>query len=105
MAGTLVPTLILPVMLIAFLVLRIGMRVPFPLERGLVFPLALVPALWGLWNVLWEWSRDRTHLPLGVHGAFLPLVMIPAGAAMATCGGLLALGTSSATWFSAITLP
>ena len=101
MAGTLVPTLVLPLLLIAFIVLRIVMQVSFPIERGLIFPMALVPALWGVWNVLWELSHERTRLPVGVHGAFLPLLMMPVGAAIATQGGLLKLGPNSATWFNA----
>lgn len=105
MAGTLVPTLILPLLLIAFLVLRVGMQVSFPIERGLVFPMALVPALWGVWNILWEWSHERTHLPVGVHGAFLPLLMVPVGALIATHGGVLTLGPTSVTWFNAVSLP
>lgn len=105
MAGTLVPTLVLPLLLTAFLVLRVGMQVSFPIERGLIFPMALVPALWGLWNILWEWSRERTHLPVGLHGAFLPLLMVPVGALIATHAGVLTLGASSVTWFNAVTVP
>jgi hypothetical protein len=105
MAGTLVPTLVLPLLLVAFIVLRFGMQVSFPIERGLVFPMALVPALWGLWNILWEWTRDRTHLPVGVHGAFLPLLMMPVGAVIATQGGVLTLGANSVMWFNAVTVP
>jgi hypothetical protein len=105
MAGTLVPTLVLPLLLVAFLVLRVGMQVSFPVERGLVFPMALVPALWGVWNILWEWSRDRTRLPVGVHGAFLPLLLMPAGVISASYGGVLTLGASSVTWFNAVTIP
>lgn len=105
MAGILVPTLVLPLLLIAFIVLRFGMQITFPIERGLVFPMALVPALWGLWSVLWQWSRERTRLPLGVHGALLPLLMVPAGAIIATQAGVLVLTASSVTWFNALTLP
>ena len=72
LAGILVPTLVLPLLLIAFIVLRLGMKISFPIERGLVFPMALVPGLWGAWNMLWQWSHERTHLPVGVHGAFCP---------------------------------
>jgi hypothetical protein len=104
MAGILVPTLVLPLILIAFLVLRFGMQVTFPIERGLVFPMALVPAIWGLWSMLWQWSHERTHLPLGVHGALLPLLMVPAGALIATQVGVLVLAASSVTWFNALTL-
>jgi len=105
MAGILVPTLVLPLLLIAFIVLRFGMQVTFPIERGLVFPMALVPGLWGLWSMLWQWSRERTHLPLGVHGALLPLLMMPAGAFIAAHAGVLVLAADSVTWFNALTLP
>ena len=105
MAGTLVPTLVLPLLLTAFIILRLGMQVAVPIERGLVFPMALVPALWGVWNVIWEWSHERTHFPLGVHGAILPLLMMPVGATIATKSGLLTLGATAVTWFNAITLP
>ena len=105
MAGTLVPTLVLPLLLSAFIVLRIGLQVSIPIERALIFPMALVPALWGLWNILWEWSHQRSRLPLGVHGALLPLVLVPLGATFATEGGLLKLSASSATWFGAVSVP
>ena len=105
MAGTLVPTLVLPLLLGAFLVLRVGMQVSFPIERGLIFPMALVPALWGVWNILWQCSRERTHLPVGVHGAFLPPLMVPLGALIATRGGVLSVGVTAVTWFNAITVP
>ncbi|HEY2468598.1 MAG TPA: hypothetical protein VGI45_12275 [Terracidiphilus sp.] len=105
MAGTLVPTLLLPLLLVVFIVLRLEMQISFPIERGLVFPMALVPGLWGVWNVLWEWSHERTHLPVGVHGAILPPLMMPVGALIATHGGLLRLGATSVTWFNAVTVP
>jgi hypothetical protein len=105
MAGTLVPTLVLPLLLAAFLVLRVGLQVSFPIERGLIFPMALVPALWGLWNILWQYSRERTHLPVGVHGAFLPPLMVPLGALIANHGGVLTLGARTVTWFNAVTVP
>ena len=105
MAGTLVPTLVLPLLLAAFLVLRVGMQVSFPIERGLIFPMALVPALWGVWSILWQWSREYTHLPLGVHGAFLPPLMLPAGALLAMHAGVLTLGSASVTWFNSVTVP
>lgn len=105
MAGILVPTLVLPLLLIAFVVLRLGMKISFPIERGLVFPMALVPALWGAWSMLWQWTRERTHLPLGLHGALLPLLMMPLGGLIATHVGVLELAATSVTWFNAITVP
>ena len=55
--------------------------------------------------MLWEWSHERTHLPVAVHGAFLPLLMVPAGAFIGTHAGVLVLAARSVTWFDAITLP
>jgi len=105
LAGILVPTLVLPLLLVVFIILRLGMKITFPIERGLVFPMALVPALWGVWSMLWQWMRERTHLPLGLHGALLPLLMMPVGGFIATHAGVLVLAATSVTWFNAITVP
>lgn len=105
LAGAFVPTLVLPLMLAGFIVARLGLQVPFPIERGLVFPMALVPCLWALWNMLWLGSNGRTHLSLGLHGALLPLLLMPAGAAAASCLGLLQVGARGATWFHALFVP
>jgi hypothetical protein len=58
-----------------------------------------------VWKILWEWYRDRKHRPLGAHVAFLPLLMMPVGALIATHGGVLTLGASYVTWFNAVTVP
>jgi len=105
LAGAFVPTLLLPLMLTAFILLRLVFQVGFPIERGLVFPMALVPCLWALWNMLWLGSHERTHLPVGLHGALLPLLLMPAGATMATCLGILAIGTHGVTWFQNVYVP
>jgi hypothetical protein len=105
LAGAFVPTLLLPLMLIGFIVFRLGLQIPFPIERGLVFPMALVPSLWALWNMLWISSHTRTHLPIGLHGALLPFILLPAGASIATCLGILVLGQHGVTWFHSINVP
>jgi hypothetical protein len=102
LAGIFVPTLVLPVMLTVFIVVRIVFKAPVPVEQALIFPMAVVPSLFGLWNMLWLGSHTRTHLPIGVHGALLPLLMMPAGALTASCLGVLALGTHGVTWFHAL---
>jgi hypothetical protein len=99
LAGAFVPTLILPLLLVVFIVVRLVLQVPIAIERGLVFPMALVPSLWALWNMLWLASHARTHLPLGLHGALLPLLLMPAGATAATCLGILAIGQHGVIWF------
>jgi len=52
---------------------------PVPIERVIVFPMAVVPNLWGLWNILFLASHKRLHLPLGLHGALLPFLLAPLG--------------------------
>jgi hypothetical protein len=105
LAGLLVPNLMLPVMLAVFIVIRLVLQAPFPIERGLVFPMALVPVLWGLWSMLWLKSHQQTHLPLGVHGALLPFVLLPCGTEIARHLGVLTLGASEVTWFAAVHVP
>jgi hypothetical protein len=105
LAGAFVPTLGLPLMLAGFVVLRLGLQFPVPIERGLVFPLALVPCLWALWNMLWLATQRRTHLPIGLHGALLPFLLMPGGAVLATCLGLLDLSSHGASWFQAVHVP
>jgi hypothetical protein len=105
LAGAFVPTLVLPLMLSGFIVARLVLHFPFPIERGLVFPMALVPCLWALWNVLWLGTHTQTHLPIGLHGACLPLLLVPAGAILASCLGILDLGAPGVTWFHALYVP
>lgn len=54
-----------------------------PLERAFLFPMALVPNAWGLWNMLHLALRDRLRIPLGVFGALLVLPLVPLGVALA----------------------
>ena len=77
MAGVTVPTVLVILMLACFVVLRFGYNVAIPNERFLVFPLAIVPGLWGLWNMLYIVVRKRWRIPLGLHGALVPLVAGP----------------------------
>jgi hypothetical protein len=99
LAGAFFPTLGLPVMLTGYIVVRFVLHIQFPMERGLVFPMALVPTTWALWNMLWLWSHARTNLSLAVHGMLLPFLLLPAGAVIASCLGILQLGSSGVTWF------
>ena len=105
LAGAFVPTLILPLILCAYVVFRLALQFPFPFERGLVFPMGLVPLLWALWNMLWLGSRSRTRLPIGLHGALLPLLLVPSGATLATCLGIFSLGSGGVTWFDSVHVP
>jgi hypothetical protein len=105
LAGVFVTTLVLPLVLTVFIVVRLVLQLPIPIERGLIFPMALVPAAWGLWNMLWLASHERTHLAVGAHGAIFPFVLVPSGALVARCLGVLTLGPTSVTWFNACSVP
>jgi hypothetical protein len=105
MAGIFAPSLFLLVVLTAFVVSRLVFQVPIPIERVIVFPMALVPNLFGLWNVLYVWLRPRRHLPIGFHGALLPIIMAPLGSLGGCWLGFLTIGTHGITWFQGVTLP
>jgi len=77
MAGVVVPTVFLLFVFAVFCVVRLAYNPDLPLERVLVFPLALVPAIWGGWNMVYVALRGRRRLPLGLHGALVPAVLAP----------------------------
>jgi hypothetical protein len=79
MAGIVVPTIVLVLGVTAFCIAKSVYNFPAPLERLMIFPMAVVPNLWGLWNMLFIASHSRTHLPLGFHGALLPFILGPLG--------------------------
>ena len=54
-----------------------------PLDRAIVFPMAVVPNIWGLWNMLHLALRARVRWSIGAHGAILPLLLMPLGYALA----------------------
>jgi hypothetical protein len=74
-----VPTPLLLVALTLFSIARFVYNIPVPVERVIVFPMAIIPNLFGVWNMLHLASRSRTQLPLGIHGAILPFILAPAG--------------------------
>ena len=88
MAGIVGPTLFLLVVMTIDAWHRFYFEVPNqfviplaarPLERALLFPMAIVPNVWGIWNMLHLALRSRVRLPLGVHGAILVLLLFPGG--------------------------
>lgn len=79
MAGIVVPTIFLLVVATVFTIGRYVYNVPIPIERVIVFPMAVVPNLWGLWNVLFVALRSRMQWSIGLHGALLPILLAPLG--------------------------
>lgn len=91
MAGIAVPTMFLLVVMTIFAYHRYYFEVSSqfvlglparPLERAIVFPMAVVPNAWGLWNMLRLALGPRSRLPIGAHGALLVLILMPAGVAL-----------------------
>lgn len=105
MAGIAVPTMMLVVVLSGFLIARYTFQIPIPIERAIVFPMALVPNIFGLWNIFYLWLRPRRHLPLGFHGALLPFILAPTGFLLATHFGFLAATSSGLVWFQEVAVP
>ena len=81
MAGIAVPTPLLLVIMTAYTVFRLIYHFPVPLERFIVFPMAVVPNAWGFWNVLFVAWRRHLPLSIGLHGALLPILLLPLGLA------------------------
>jgi len=79
LAGIAVPTVFLLVAMIAYTIVRYVYNVPIAIERVIVFPMAAVPNAWGLWNVLYRAFLAPRHLPVGMFGGALPLLLAPCG--------------------------
>ena len=105
MAGIVAPTVILLLVLAVFCFVRLALQVPVPIERVIIFPMALVPNLFGLWNMFYLWLRPRRYLPIGLHGALLPFVLAPCGFALAHTLGFLALGSRGIVGFEQCVIP
>ena len=102
MAAIAVPTPILLVALTIFAIVRFACGVPVPVERVIIFPMAIVPNLFGVWNMLHLASRSRTRLPLGIHGAILPFILAPAGFFLARALGVLQATSHSLVYFGLV---
>src|SRR5690349_5628015 len=93
MAGVAVPTCMLILILTVYAYNRFYFEVSSqfvvplpgaPLDRAIVFPMAVVPNMWGWWNMLYLALRARVTWSIGVHGALLPLILMPLGVALAS---------------------
>jgi hypothetical protein len=83
LAGIAMPTMFMLIVLTFFIVARFVYNMPVAIERLLVFPMAVVPNLWGVWNVLRVRLDSRHRLPLGIHGATLVVLLAPVGLTVA----------------------
>jgi hypothetical protein len=83
MAGAFVPNIIVVLGFLVFVISRYGVGAELPIERFIVFPLAIVPTVWGLWNIVYVAALSQRHFPIGVFGALLPLLLMPGGVFLA----------------------
>ena len=105
MAGIAAPTAYLLVILTTFAFARFVYDVPVPIERVIVFPMALVPNLFGAWNMLYVGLGSGRRLSIGAHGALLPFVIIPLGLTLGTALGVITIDRNGVLAFQAVTLP
>ena len=105
MAGIVVPTIVLLILLTGFVIARFGYQVPIPIERAMIFPMGIVPSVFGLWNMFYLWLHPRRHLPIGVHGAVLPFILAPGGFLLGKCLDILTAGPDGLVYFHAFTIP
>ena len=66
-----------------YAIVRFICVVPTPIERLIVFPMAVVPNVWGVWNVIYRASNAHRHVSLSIFGGALPLLLAPCGYAVA----------------------
>jgi len=74
MAGITIPTVLLVLFVSVFTVARHSFNELVPFERLIVFPLAIVPNLWGLWNMAYVRLSKSRYMSIGFHGALLTFV-------------------------------
>jgi hypothetical protein len=103
MAGIVVPTVFLLVAMTGFTLARFVYNVPIPIERVIVFPMAVVPNLWGAWNML-RVAAGGDRWPIGLHGALLPLLLIPLGLLLARAFAIDVITPSLAAMFAPLAL-
>jgi hypothetical protein len=105
MAGIVAPTAFLLVVMTAFTLARFVFDVPVPIERVIVFPMALIPNLFGVWNVLYVSLRSRSRLSIGAHGALLPFVLMPLGLTLGRALGVITIDHDGIQALHAVRLP
>jgi hypothetical protein len=100
MAGITIPTAFLLVILLVFVTVHWFHQQPLPIDRMLVFPMAIAPNLWGAWNIVYVALRGRRHWPLGLHGLLLAVLIGPLGWTIALSIGVpkIALETAAAAF-------
>ena len=66
MAGTTVPNVVIVMLVIAVSIARFVWKLPYPIEQIVIFPVAAVPNLFGIWNIIYVALRPERRLPIGM---------------------------------------
>jgi hypothetical protein len=75
-----------------------------PIERVIVFPMALIPNVFGLWNMLRVALMPGRRLSIGMHGALLPFVLVPLGFTLGVLLGVVTIDRDGVHAFETVTL-
>jgi hypothetical protein len=67
--------------------------------------MAVIPTAFGLWNMLYVWSRPHRNLPIGLYGALLPFILVSLGVVTAVTGGFLVIGSQGVTLLGVVSVP
>jgi hypothetical protein len=102
MAGITLPTAFL---LVLFSLNQLVFHAPAEVDRAVAFPLAFVPSIFGLWNMLFLKLQPHWHHPIGLHGAVLPFVIAPVGFVFAISHGFLKITDGALVYFGLIRIP
>lgn len=105
MAGITVPTIFTLFVLAVFSIARFGSGMQAPIERVIIFPMAVVPNLFGVWNILYVAVFHRRSVSIGLYGAALPFLLMPLGALLARSLGFLSHESNGIVWFGALHVP
>jgi hypothetical protein len=105
MAGVVAPSVGVLVALIVFILTRLVFHVPIPIERVIMFPMGVVPSAFGIWNIVYVWSRPHYSWPIGLHGSVLPVILAGIGTFFAVSSRFMVIGSEGVTWFGTIDVP
>ena len=73
LAGVALPSLVVCAVAFRF------WAIPGSVERAMIFPMAINPFMWGVWNALHLGLQRRWHIPIGWFGALLAILLILSG--------------------------
>jgi len=106
MAGIAFPTaFLLTIWLSGYCIARFVYNVSAPIEQLLVFPMAVVPNVFGVWNMLFVKLHQHWRLPIGLHGAALPFFLGPIGAVFVISMGFLKATETGLVYFDIFRIP